>query len=199
MDSATNPTDLVERVARLRATIRYHQHRYYILDDPEITDAEFDALWRELVELEAAHPELRSDDSPTVRVGGVWPSASRRRATPRRCSAWPTPSVPATSTPGASGPALLSPRIARPAGYVVEPKFDGLTVVLHYTAWAFCAGRHARRRRLRRDDHCQPAHGARAAAANSGRPAPARRRRAWSCAAKAMWRRVTSPVSTAPG
>ena len=70
MDVAGDPNELAERIERLRQAIRYHQHRYYILDDPAITDPEFDALWRELVALEAAHPELRSDDSPTVRVGG---------------------------------------------------------------------------------------------------------------------------------
>ena len=70
METNQPPEDLAARTERLRQAIRYHQYRYYILDDPEITDSEFDALWRELVELEAAHPDLRSDDSPTVRVGG---------------------------------------------------------------------------------------------------------------------------------
>ncbi len=59
-----------ERIAELRALIRYHEERYYVQDNPEISDAEFDALMRELAGLEAAHPELVDPDSPTRRVGG---------------------------------------------------------------------------------------------------------------------------------
>ena len=58
----------------LRETIEYHSHRYHVLDDPEIADAEYDALVRELAELEAAHPELITEDSPTQTVGAA-PSA----------------------------------------------------------------------------------------------------------------------------
>lgn len=54
----------------LRAQIRHHEHRYYVLDDPEIADAEFDALMTQLVALEARHPEWVSADSPTLRVNG---------------------------------------------------------------------------------------------------------------------------------
>ena len=59
-----------ERLADLRARIRYHEERYYVRDAPEISDAEFDALMRELLELEAQHPDLIDPDSPTQRVGG---------------------------------------------------------------------------------------------------------------------------------
>ena len=59
-----------ERVADLRTRIRRHEERYYVYDDPEISDAEFDALLRDLRTLEDAHPELRNPDSPTERVGG---------------------------------------------------------------------------------------------------------------------------------
>jgi DNA ligase (NAD+) len=58
------------RVAALRAELARHDHRYYVLDDPEVPDAEYDRLMRELRELEAAHPELLSADSPTQRVSG---------------------------------------------------------------------------------------------------------------------------------
>ncbi len=58
------------RIAELRLQIRHHEERYYILSEPEIADAEFDALMRELAALEAAHPELVTPDSPTQRVGG---------------------------------------------------------------------------------------------------------------------------------
>src|ERR1700758_882039 len=54
----------------LRDKIRYHEHRYYVLDDPEISDAEYDILVNELKKLEAENPELVTADSPTQRVGG---------------------------------------------------------------------------------------------------------------------------------
>lgn len=63
------PSD-AERIAHLRAVIRHHEERYYVLDDPEIADAEFDALLKELVTLEARHPELVVPESPSQRVGG---------------------------------------------------------------------------------------------------------------------------------
>ncbi|MGA7093961.1 MAG: hypothetical protein WBX23_08000, partial [Candidatus Cybelea sp.] len=59
------------RAETLREQIEEANYRYYALDDPQITDAEFDALLRELVELETAHPELQRPDSPTQRVGTV--------------------------------------------------------------------------------------------------------------------------------
>src|SRR5919204_6387125 len=62
--------EAVDRVEELRDRIRHHEYRYYVLDDPEISDAEFDLLMNELKKLEAAHPELITPDSPTQRVGG---------------------------------------------------------------------------------------------------------------------------------
>jgi DNA ligase (NAD+) len=58
------------RVAELRQKLEYHNYLYYVKDSPEISDAEYDRLMRELIELEGAHPELASPDSPTQRVGG---------------------------------------------------------------------------------------------------------------------------------
>jgi DNA ligase (NAD+) len=64
-------TQAVEaKIESLREEIRHHEYRYYVLDDPEISDAEFDRLINELKKLEAAHPELITPDSPTQRVGG---------------------------------------------------------------------------------------------------------------------------------
>ncbi|MCB0075059.1 MAG: NAD-dependent DNA ligase LigA, partial [Caldilineaceae bacterium] len=72
MDATTPTPDAATRAKadRLRELVRYHQYRYYILDDPAISDQEFDALFRELQTLEEEYPELHTDDSPTVRVGG---------------------------------------------------------------------------------------------------------------------------------
>lgn len=67
---STAKADLAARAAELRRLIAHHDYRYYVLDDPEIADVDYDRMFRELRDIEAAHPELRTDDSPTQRVGG---------------------------------------------------------------------------------------------------------------------------------
>ena len=62
--------EVARRTRELRELIETHNYRYYVLDDPEIPDAQFDALMRELKQLETDHPELADPDSPTQRVGG---------------------------------------------------------------------------------------------------------------------------------
>jgi len=127
------------RAARLRRSLQHHSHQYYTLDAPEISDAEFDVLLRELVALEEAFPELRTPDSPTQRVGGVVQDRFAKVTHP----------VSMLSLGNAFGPADLDAwqeRMARllPAGtaldYVAEPKIDGLTVVLHYEDGRFVLG-----------------------------------------------------------
>ncbi|SVA51401.1 uncharacterized protein METZ01_LOCUS104255, partial [marine metagenome] len=61
---------IIKTVADLRATIRHHEERYYVLHDPEISDAEFDQLLHQLTMLETAYPELVTTHSPTQRVSG---------------------------------------------------------------------------------------------------------------------------------
>src|SRR6476469_5112003 len=68
MPSATK--DVEKKLESLRHKIRYHEHRYYVLDDPEISDADVDKLMQHLKKLEAEHPDLLTPDSPTQRVGG---------------------------------------------------------------------------------------------------------------------------------
>src|SRR5260370_1827866 len=58
-------------IEQLREKLRYHEYRYYVVDDPEISDAAFDRMMDRLKELEAAHPELITPDSPSQRVGGA--------------------------------------------------------------------------------------------------------------------------------
>jgi DNA ligase (NAD+) len=65
------PTKAQQRIDELREQIRHHDFRYYVLDDPEVADAEYDALMRELGDLEAAHPEALTPDSPTQRPAGM--------------------------------------------------------------------------------------------------------------------------------
>src|SRR5712671_454450 len=64
------PAAILKKIEALRDKIRRHEYRYYVLDDPEITDTEFDKLINDLKKLEAEHPELITPDSPTQRVGG---------------------------------------------------------------------------------------------------------------------------------
>ncbi|HEX8814463.1 MAG TPA: NAD-dependent DNA ligase LigA [Terriglobales bacterium] len=66
----TSAKDLEKQIAKLRDEIRQHEYRYYVLDDPEITDAQFDQLMNELKRIEAEHPNVITPDSPTQRVGG---------------------------------------------------------------------------------------------------------------------------------
>ena len=135
------PTDLSARMEELRSLIRYHQHRYYVLDDPEISDQEFDVLFQELQRLEAEHPELRSDDSPTQRVGGY---VSEKFEKVRH----PAPMLSLGNAFSQEELYAWRERLRRllPADdraalrYVVEPKFDGLTVVLHYENGRFVLG-----------------------------------------------------------
>lgn len=80
-------TDAATRIAELRARIEHHNHRYHVLDAPEISDAEFDALFQELRALEEAHPEMDDPNSPTRRVGGpVLDAFEKRRHTLRMYS-----------------------------------------------------------------------------------------------------------------
>ena len=124
-----------ERAAELREQLAHHSHRYYVLDDPEIGDDEYDRLLDELRALERDHPELLSADSPTQRVGGD-PSASWRRSSiSSRCSRWATSARPRSSAPGSSGCATTLPgrgSRTRRFDYVVEPKIDGLAISLLY-------------------------------------------------------------------
>src|ERR1700687_4678427 len=64
------PPAIQKKIEALREKIRHHEYRYYVLDDPELSDADFDKLMNELKRLEAEHPELITPDSPTQRVGG---------------------------------------------------------------------------------------------------------------------------------
>ncbi|MBW3573185.1 MAG: NAD-dependent DNA ligase LigA, partial [Gemmatimonadetes bacterium] len=125
------PPALAARAAELREAIERANHQYYVLDAPALSDQEYDRLFRELREIEAAHPELRTADSPTLRVGAE--PASRLEKTEHL--------APMLSLDNAFGDDELrawetrNARIAdevRTAGYVCEPKIDGLAIALTY-------------------------------------------------------------------
>lgn len=126
------------RISELRAQIREHNHRYYVLNEPVVSDAQFDALLRELITLETEHPELITPDSPTQRVGTpvgqlfapvthLRPMFSLDNAETReQVAAWE---------------ARMERQLGRaPSGYVCELKIDGLAVVLTYRDGLFATG-----------------------------------------------------------
>jgi len=116
---------------RLREQIRHHNYRYYVLDDPEITDAEYDALMRRLEALEREHPELRTPDSPTQRVGAT-PSEKFGIVVHRK------PMLSLANAMSAGEMREFDARIKRmlrseaDLEYVAEVKLDGLAVKLIY-------------------------------------------------------------------
>lgn len=125
------PTSAAKEVERLRRQIEAHNRRYYVDDAPTISDAEYDALFRRLVALEAAHPELRDDDSPTQRVG----------AAPAAAFAAVVHGLPMLSLDNAMSVdefREFDTRVRKllrrdePVPYVVEPKLDGLAVEVVY-------------------------------------------------------------------
>ena len=130
------PEDAARRAAELREQLHHHAHRYYVLDDPEIPDAEYDRLFRELQALEDAHPALRTPDSPTQRVLGrvLEGLAPVRHAVPML-------SIQTETDTTAEGARAFDARVRRelelpddapPVAYAAELKFDGLAVNLRY-------------------------------------------------------------------
>src|SRR5499433_4467132 len=134
----TKSGDAASRVDELRQEIRRHNYLYHVLDRPEISDAEYDRLYRELVELEQAHPELIAPDSPTQAPGG------------RRVLAFaPVQHLAAMlsldNALSAEDLQEFEARITRalPGArfhYVCEPKIDGLGVALLYERGRFVRG-----------------------------------------------------------
>lgn len=130
MRTTPSSTDPAARAAELRERIEYHNHRYYVLDDPVVSDADYDALLRELQALEAEHPELVTPDSPTQRVGSA----------PLEAFGESPHEQPMLSLGNAFSEEELAEFDRRVreglgvemVGYVGEPKLDGLSVNLRY-------------------------------------------------------------------
>jgi DNA ligase (NAD+) len=123
--------DKVSEIEKLREEIRHHNHRYYSLDDPEISDAEYDRVFRRLLALEQQHPELVTPESPTQKVG----------ARPQKAFSEVKHSLPMLSLENSVSDQDLrdfDTRVKRflgndsPVEYTVEPKIDGLAVELVY-------------------------------------------------------------------
>ncbi len=125
-----------KRINELREQIEYHNRKYYVEDDPEITDMEFDALLRELEDLEKKYPEYRSENSPTMRVGGA--------AAPTFAPVRHTVEMQSLQKAFSKDEILDFDRRVREAvpdaEYVVEHKIDGLSVSLEYVNGVFTRG-----------------------------------------------------------
>src|SRR5881227_1787588 len=124
------PASVKKEIEELREKLRYHEYRYYVLDDPEISDAAYDRLMERRKELEAAHPELVTPDSPTGRVGGA----------PREGFQTVRHARPMLSLDNAFSYDALREwdrRVREGSGkekieYIAEHKFDGLSISLQY-------------------------------------------------------------------
>lgn len=127
-----NRVDAVREIEELRHKLHYHNHRYYVLDEPEIDDAEFDLLYHRLLAIEAANPDLVTSESPTQRVGGMASSGFERVA-------HLTPMLSLGNAFSADELRSFDNRVrsaldGKEPEYVVELKIDGLALNLVYEA-----------------------------------------------------------------
>ena len=133
------PEKIIKEAEELRNAINRHNHLYYVLDAPEISDAEYDDLFRRLVEIEETHPVLRSPDSPTQRVG----TAPSDQFAPVRHA---LPMLSLANAMDEEEAVQFDVRVKRFLGsdetvtYVAEPKLDGLSVELVYVNGIFTLG-----------------------------------------------------------
>jgi DNA ligase (NAD+) len=130
------PVAVARRAAQLRREVAAHNARYYVADAPSISDAEYDALFRELQQIEAAHPQLRTPDSPTARVGGE--RAAEFAPVAHRV---PMLSIRTETDTTAAGAIEFDARMRRElrlaadapdVAYTAELKFDGIAMSLRY-------------------------------------------------------------------
>jgi DNA ligase (NAD+) len=126
------------RIEELRTLVRHHAHRYHVLDDPEISDAEYDALFRELEALEAANPDLATEDSPTRRVGAV-PAASFAPAVHRQ-RMFSLDNAESAADLRAWEARLIRSLGHPPQGYACELKIDGIAISLTYENGRYVRG-----------------------------------------------------------
>ena len=143
-----------QRAEELRRQIEHHNYLYYVDAKPEISDRDFDRLLDELKKIETEHPELRTPDSPTQRVGGQ-PIEGFVSVTHR------VPMLSIDNTYNADELREFDRRVRKlvpgeTVEYVVELKIDGVAISLTYENGLFTVGRHARRRRARRRCDAQP-------------------------------------------
>ena len=130
--------DVAVRVDELRAQIRYHSHRYHVLDAPEVSDADYDQLVRELERLEAEYPDLVTPDSPTQRVGA--PASDLFASVQHRRRMFSLDNVESFDDLEAWEARMARQVEGGGSGYVCELKIDGLAVSLTYEQGVFLRG-----------------------------------------------------------
>jgi DNA ligase (NAD+) len=123
-------SELAQRAQQLREQVRFHDHRYYVLDQPLVSDAEYDRLLRELEKIEAEHPELKTADSPTQRVGGA-PGEKFTKVEHK------LPMMSLGKAMSEEEFVDFDARVRKTLGtdkvvYICEPKLDGLSISLRY-------------------------------------------------------------------
>ena len=133
-----NRRDAQARIDTLRKIIHRHDYLYYAKDSPEISDAEYDRLFRELTDLETTHPDLVTPDSPTQRVGA--PPLNELKKVPHERPMLSLDSILDREDVLAFDKRMQKELGQSRIGYTVEPKFDGLSVELVYERGAFVRG-----------------------------------------------------------
>lgn len=141
--TAAKPTDPAARAEALRREIRRHAHLYYVLDAPEISDAEYDSLFKALQDLEAAHPDVITPDTPTLAIGGPAAGAFGKVR-------HPVPMLSLDNAFDADGVRAWGERVVRrlaevgatatDLAFVLEPKVDGVAVSLRYQGGVLVQG-----------------------------------------------------------
>jgi DNA ligase (NAD+) len=131
-------TEVEQRIEELRAEIRTHVYQYFVLDDPVVSDAQYDALVRELKALEEAHPELITPDSPTQRVGG--PVSDLFKPVTHLRPMFSLDNAESRENLEAWEARMMRQLGSAPSGYVCELKIDGLAVVLTFRDGLLASG-----------------------------------------------------------
>jgi DNA ligase (NAD+) len=132
------PASIKKEIEQLREKLRHHEYQYYVLDEPEISDAAYDKLMQKLQELESAHPQLVTPDSPTVRVGGA-PREGFQKVQHARAM------LSLDNAFSYDGLRDFDRRVREGSGlekieYIAEHKFDGLSISLQYAGGKLVRG-----------------------------------------------------------
>jgi len=130
---------LREKYENLKKELNYHAYRYYVLDSPVISDYEYDQMMKTLEEIEAAHPEWVTSDSPSQRAGGPVLDKFNKVRHPRPILSLANAFSEAEVRAWFDRIVRLDNRVLK-TSFVIEPKIDGLTVVLHYQNGKFVLG-----------------------------------------------------------
>jgi DNA ligase (NAD+) len=140
MSDTLFPSDpLFLRLGELRAKINFHSYRYHVLDDPQISDYEYDQLVAELRQIEEAHPEWVTPDSPTQRAGAAPSDKFTKVRHPAAVLSLANAFNENDLRAWFERLLKIDERVLK-TGFVIEPKIDGLTVILHYHAGLFTLG-----------------------------------------------------------